>query len=150
MLVSHLSPNMLNQIGLKPLIDVLITQNLCDMHKLFLRRYSWLCINQLTLKISVLDIDDVIKDGNGAGLDEYCKTRSKSISLIVLHTRKYLWAWMSLQIQTRSISRYPWISMCLYTMYTSWYPARCGGYQRWFLVWKKWHQQSLEIMLNWI
>jgi hypothetical protein len=119
MLVSHPSPNMLNQIGLKPLIDVLIMQNLCDMLKLFLRRYSWLWINQLTLKISALVIDDVIKHGNGAGLDGYCKTTSKSISLTVLYTRKYPWAWMSLQIQTRWISRYPWISMCLYTMYIS-------------------------------
>jgi hypothetical protein len=33
------------------------------------------------------------------------------------HPQKYLWTWMLLQIQTRRISEYPWISKCLQTMY---------------------------------
>jgi hypothetical protein len=46
---------MLNQIGMKPIIDVAvmdvaIMQCLCDMHELFQRGYPWRWLNQLTLK----------------------------------------------------------------------------------------------------
>jgi hypothetical protein len=51
---------MLNQLGLKPIIDVAIMQSLCDMHELFQRGYPWRWLNQLTLKISALVIDTAI------------------------------------------------------------------------------------------
>jgi hypothetical protein len=51
---------MLNQIGLKPIMDVAIMQSFCDMHELFPRSYHWRWLSQLTLKILVLIIDDVI------------------------------------------------------------------------------------------
>jgi hypothetical protein len=51
---------MLNQIGLKLIMDVAIMQSFYDMHELFLRCYPWYWLSQLTLKIPALIIDIII------------------------------------------------------------------------------------------
>jgi hypothetical protein len=63
MLVSRTTSNMLNQIGLKSVMDVAIMQSFCDVHELFPRCYLSLWVNQLTLKILALVIDGVIMLG---------------------------------------------------------------------------------------
>jgi hypothetical protein len=51
---------MLNQISLKPIMDVAIMQIFCDMHELLPRCHPYRWLSQLTLKILALVIDVVI------------------------------------------------------------------------------------------
>jgi hypothetical protein len=60
MLVSRKGPNMINQISLKPIMDVAIMQTFCGMHELFPRCHPCCWLSQLTLKILVLVIYVVV------------------------------------------------------------------------------------------
>jgi hypothetical protein len=63
------------------------------------------------------------KDGNGADMDGYVKTRSKSksISLTLPHPLKYPWAWMSSKSKPTGYR----ISMGLHTIYDEVRPQQC-------------------------
>jgi hypothetical protein len=60
LLVSRKDPNMLNQISLKPIMDMAIMQIFYDMHKLIPRCHPCRWLSQFTLKISALVIDVVV------------------------------------------------------------------------------------------